>query len=93
MEGANKCEARKFSKIKWAERGMIQITPIHEGSYVYCTKLHKKYSFILTQEFPLFVTDGHCNNATLQNDIQTFEFIDDVRKTTTVYSLQFRNFE
>ena len=59
---------------------MIQITPIHEGPYVYCKKLHKEYIFILTQEFPLFVWDGHCNNATLQNDIQTFEFIDGVRK-------------
>ena len=61
---------------------MIQITPIHEGPYVYCKKRHKKYIFILTQESPLFVWDGHCNNATLQNDIQTFEFIDGVRKKT-----------
>ena len=59
---------------------MIQITPIHEGPYVYCKKLHKKYIFILTQEFPLFVWDGHCNNVTLQNDIQTFEFIGNVSK-------------
>ena len=59
---------------------MIQITSIHEGPYVYCKKLHREYIFILTQEFPLFVWDGHCNNATLQNDIQTLEFIDGVRK-------------
>ena len=61
---------------------MIQITSIHEGTYVYCKKLHEKYIFILTQEFTLFVWDGHCNNAALQNDIQTFEFIDGVRKKT-----------
>ena len=36
---------------------MIQITPIHEGPYVYCKKLHEKYIFILTQEFPLVVWD------------------------------------
>ena len=42
--------------------------------------IHTEYIFILTQEFPLFVRDGHCNNATLQNEIQTFEFIDGVRK-------------
>ena len=72
---------------------MIQINPIDEGLYVYYKKLHKKQIFILMQEFPLFVRDGHCNNATLQNDIQTSELIDDVRKTATVYSLQFRNFE
>ena len=59
---------------------MILITPIREGLYTYCKKLHKEYIFILTQEFPLFVWDGHCNNATLQNDVQTFEFIDGVRK-------------
>ena len=34
---------------------MIQITPIHEGPYVYCEKLHNTNIFILTQEFPLFV--------------------------------------
>ena len=66
---------------------MIQITSIHEGPYVYYK------IFILTQEFPLFVWDGHCNSATLQNDIQLFEFIDGVRKKNTVYSLQFENFE
>ena len=59
---------------------MIQITLIHEGPYVYCKKLHKEYIFILTQEFSLFVWDGHCNNATSQNDIQTFAFIDGIRK-------------
>ena len=60
---------------------MIQIAPIHEGPYVYCKKLHKECIFILTQESPLFVWDGHCNNGTLQNDFQTFEFIDGLRKT------------
>ena len=44
---------------------MIQIVPIYESPYVYYKKLHKKHIFILTQEFPLFVWDGHCNNATL----------------------------
>ena len=34
----------------------------------------------MTQEFPLVVREGHCNNATLQNHIETFEFIDGVRK-------------
>ena len=34
----------------------------------------------MTQEFPLVVREGHCNNATLQNYIETFEFIDGVRK-------------
>ena len=34
----------------------------------------------MTQEFLLFVWDGHCNNGTLQNNIQTLEFIDSVRK-------------
>ena len=61
---------------------MIQIKPIHGGPYVYCKKLHKKFIFILTQDFPLFVWDGHCNNTALQNDIQAFEFIDGVRKKT-----------
>ena len=59
---------------------MIQITPIHGGPYAYCKKLHKKYIFMLTQKFPFFVWDGHWYNVTLQNDIQTFEFIDAVRK-------------
>ena len=54
--------------------------PIYEGPYVYFKKLHKKYIFILTQDFPLFVWDDHRNNITLENDIQTFEFIDAVRK-------------
>ena len=59
---------------------MIQITSVHEGPYVYCKKLHTAYIFILTQEFPVFVWDGHCKNATLQNDIQMLEFIDGVRE-------------
>ena len=55
---------------------------VHEGPYVYCKKLHKKYIFIMMQEFPLFMRDGHYNNATLKIDIQMFEFIDSIRKKT-----------
>ena len=66
---------------------MIQITPIHEGPYVYCKKLHKEYIFILTQEFPLFVWDGHCNNGTYKMIFKRLNLL------TALEKRQFRNFE